>query len=173
MSRLNLKQQMVLSLLFTCLGFGAHAQTFMGVEQSKQLKIQRYQTPKSPIQTMSPESFKSTVDTLSQQNQQAATEALNKKMLPPPASVPTLPNTQGSLPNTNVMNNPGASPSAPVTSPPPTSVYPSAPNTIQGAPAPSAEPQPYTGFRSPNNANRPSNNNSGNAPKRSGWNIQY
>ncbi|MFZ2315187.1 MAG: hypothetical protein WAW86_05970 [Gammaproteobacteria bacterium] len=184
------------AVIFSCSSC-IFAQTFMGVEQSTSLKMQPYKAPAPAVQPMSAQDFKGTVGSLSEQTQNTVSQGINKKLLPPPAPMPTAPTTAQKPPSTpdaststSVTNNPTlptqVAPTqiiAPtVTNPPINNMPPPTSNNMAPAnPTPSSTPV-YSGFQgtgTTTNTNtapppRSGGSNNNNAPaKSSGWNINY
>lgn len=185
------------AIIFSCSSC-VFAQTFMGVEQSTSLKMQKYKTPAPAVQPMSAQDFKGTVGSLSEQTQSTVSQGINKKLLPPPAPMPNAPTTpttdkpagmQDSN-NTSITNNPTQpnqvtpSQGTPTVTAPPANNMPIPPtNSMAPAnPAPASTPV-YSGFQGTGNTTNTNTNtpppprsgtHNSNAPaKSSGWNINY
>ncbi len=181
----------VIILFFSC--SLASAQTFMGIEQSKSLKLQKYQAPATSIKSMSSDDFKGTVGSMGEQTKATISNDINKKLLPPPApfsKAPAVatPNQQTTSDTTSTMvSTPPAQPSTstPTTTTPNYSNFNNsvtAPPTTNMAPtttAPANSTPVYSGFQGTgnNNANSPApaqRSGTQNAPAKSaGWNINY
>lgn len=155
----------------------------------------------APPQVMSPDQFKNTVNTKSQQAKDAVNQQLkqdynkqpplppsNNVMAPAAASpnttpvpmqnstspVPPVPVTPVAPPQTAAPSNTYAPSAGPAPNTGPTTVYPqSAPSQPLSTP----QPQPYTGFGTGNtntNTNTNTRSNTNSAPSNSGgWNIKY
>ena len=129
------------------------AQPNSEIDPTKFVKMQPYKVPPSTIQPMSPNDFRGNVNQLSQQNQTALTQKLNKQLAPqtPPSSskAPAL--------QTNPYQQGSSSASSTIVTQP------------SNQPTP-ANNQPYTGFQNsnPTNASAPASG----SPK-SGWDIKY
>lgn len=171
----------------------ANAQSIFGfgAKPATPAQQQPVTVPSSPNKVMSPDQFRSRVNTLGQESKTPATnqinQILNAKQPPPPAPESAQTNTTQSTtttsaPTPSIPPVGAGSPTAPTAQPnvAPAPVSPQAPGgttlpapqaPVGSKPAAAPQPQPYTGFGVPANQNQGGSTNTDKS--NTGWNIKY